>query len=429
MNSSGIKVKNVTKCEEECGNCAVKSSDLKRCSYCLLVYYCSRECQKQDWKAGGHKYLCFKPGSVGVLRLKKPANIPEITFECPICLLDLRENMNVEYACSHMFHYECYMTMRMKDAAEFCPTCRCEVGRVKSYGWMMDTSSRTLHVITSPLAMEPIFGPWNPGPILNHKESCECGKCMEKSIYYSFSMRTGWPLGTHTLLDEKEKRQVERLKCILKSEGNSGDAASLCSLARLYEGNELTKKDFPRSRYWFKKAADAGDAIAQYRVGDMYNSRTNSSPQPNYKECVRYYRLASDQGVADATHNLGCLYLGQHEGFTYVNIEEGIRLIIKAADQGLSKSMCLMGVWLYQGHKLPRSLREAALMFTFAAYKGEKQAMYLISGCYLRGHGVKQNYNKALAWCEKGDAVDDEEKYIGYLKVWANAMFESAEIF
>jgi hypothetical protein len=98
MNSSGIKVKNVTKCEEECGNCAVKSSDLKRCSYCLLVYYCSRECQKQAWKAGGHKYLCFKPGSIGVLRLKKPANIPEITFECPICLLDLRENMNVEFA-------------------------------------------------------------------------------------------------------------------------------------------------------------------------------------------------------------------------------------------------------------------------------------------------------------------------------------------
>ncbi len=43
--------------------------------------------------------------------------------------------------------------------------------------------------------------------------------------------------------------------------------------------------------------------------------------------------------------------------------------------------------------------------------------------------GVAQNYNKALAWCEKGDAVDDDEKYIGYSKEWANAIFESAEIF
>lgn len=37
-----------------CGNCGVKSVDnggeaeLKRCSRCMLAYYCSRECQVQD---------------------------------------------------------------------------------------------------------------------------------------------------------------------------------------------------------------------------------------------------------------------------------------------------------------------------------------------------------------------------------------------
>ncbi|KAK4662287.1 uncharacterized protein QC763_700960 [Podospora pseudopauciseta] len=33
---------------------------LKRCAKCTLTEYCSRECQKQDWKA--HKKICGKPG-------------------------------------------------------------------------------------------------------------------------------------------------------------------------------------------------------------------------------------------------------------------------------------------------------------------------------------------------------------------------------
>lgn len=39
------------KCEI-CG----KSEDIKRCAKCKVVAYCSRECQKSDWKK--HKKIC-----------------------------------------------------------------------------------------------------------------------------------------------------------------------------------------------------------------------------------------------------------------------------------------------------------------------------------------------------------------------------------
>ena len=46
--------------ERRCGQCGVWQSDterkLERCSGCKLVYYCSRECQKRDWKE--HKAHC-----------------------------------------------------------------------------------------------------------------------------------------------------------------------------------------------------------------------------------------------------------------------------------------------------------------------------------------------------------------------------------
>ena len=41
---------------EECEKC-VKSAP-KKCSSCKKVYYCSQECQKQDWKF--HKISCQK---------------------------------------------------------------------------------------------------------------------------------------------------------------------------------------------------------------------------------------------------------------------------------------------------------------------------------------------------------------------------------
>ncbi|CAG2118505.1 unnamed protein product [Medioppia subpectinata] len=39
-----------------CDNCLKQSDQLKRCSKCLYMYYCSKECQKNDWKY--HKNEC-----------------------------------------------------------------------------------------------------------------------------------------------------------------------------------------------------------------------------------------------------------------------------------------------------------------------------------------------------------------------------------
>ena len=33
-----------------CDNCSKESEELKRCSKCLEMYYCDRNCQTIDWK-------------------------------------------------------------------------------------------------------------------------------------------------------------------------------------------------------------------------------------------------------------------------------------------------------------------------------------------------------------------------------------------
>lgn len=41
-----------------CAACGRLASELKKCSACRAVGYCSRECQVDHWKKGGHKREC-----------------------------------------------------------------------------------------------------------------------------------------------------------------------------------------------------------------------------------------------------------------------------------------------------------------------------------------------------------------------------------
>lgn len=48
-----------------CNNCGNDNPSLKKlqCAKCNLAYYCSRDCQVDDWKYGGHKKACKKFGN------------------------------------------------------------------------------------------------------------------------------------------------------------------------------------------------------------------------------------------------------------------------------------------------------------------------------------------------------------------------------
>ena len=55
-----------------------------------------------------------------------------------------------------------------------------------------------------------------------------------------------------------------------------------------------------------KLLAEQGDVLAQFNLGNMYDSG-NFVPE-NYVESLKWYRLAAEQGAAIAQYNLGVMY-------------------------------------------------------------------------------------------------------------------------
>jgi hypothetical protein len=56
----------------------ISPCDVKQCSACQRAHYCSKECQVQDWKEGGHKMMCKRMMAHGVKAQSRGASKKEI---------------------------------------------------------------------------------------------------------------------------------------------------------------------------------------------------------------------------------------------------------------------------------------------------------------------------------------------------------------
>lgn len=138
----GPKSKKIVACtEEECANCAAVgcpgSITLSKCSKCLMVAYCSRACQVQHWKDGGHKKFCISPAERATLvppEKKTASSLLTSAVEdpirkkkaqdCAICSDNLIASNASMLPCGHSFHAVCLKNVRKFSVSQSCPLCR-----------------------------------------------------------------------------------------------------------------------------------------------------------------------------------------------------------------------------------------------------------------------------------------------------------------
>lgn len=155
-----------------------------------------------------------------------------------------------------------------------------------------------------------------------------------------------------------------------------GDNKALFEVAsRFAEGNG-TAKDLGKAVVWYQKAADAGFAPAQFRLGSLYEKgATNEqgkildrSPQ----KAKELYQLAAEQGNASAMHNLAVLYAMGAAG--PADNDSAAQWFIKAAELGVKDSQFNLGILAAKGLGVKQNLEESYKWFALAAKSGDKDA-------------------------------------------------------
>lgn len=112
---------------------------------------------------------------------------------------------------------------------------------------------------------------------------------------------------------------------------NQGCAIEQTKLGMMYyTGKGVPKRDYAKAAKWFRKAAEQGDAQAQYMLGQM-NIHGQNIPR-NCKEAKKWLQMAAVQGYVQAQYWFGMMYVvGEGVPRNLTNAKKWLQM---AADQG-----------------------------------------------------------------------------------------------
>jgi len=152
---------------------------------------------------------------------------------------------------------------------------------------------------------------------------------------------------------------------------NAGNPIALTILGlRALDGMNGALVRLPDAVKFLTQAAEKGQAVAQYRLGTLYE-RGQGIPADSTK-AAHWYELAANQGNRKAMHNLAVSYAGGAAGKK--NMAEAARWFAKAAALGLSDSQFNLAVLYERGDGVPQSLSDAYKWYSIAATAGDSES-------------------------------------------------------
>ena len=162
--------------------------------------------------------------------------------------------------------------------------------------------------------------------------------------------------------------------------------------AMLLDGKPIDQ--FDKDFEGYKRAAEAGNASAQYNLGLSYYKGTGIAVDK--REAVKWFKLAAEAGYADAQFVLAYCYK-QGDGVD-ADLSEAFKWYKRAAETGSINAQTVLG-WCYQfGDGVAINMKEAVKWFTQAAKAGNATAQHNLGNCYLDGTGVAVDKREAVKW-------------------------------
>ena len=196
----------------------------------------------------------------------------------------------------------------------------------------------------------------------------------------------------------KEKAEIYR------KAAEAGNASAQFELGKCYDSGIGVEKNTVEAVKWYRKAADQGFANAQYYLGFCYEH--GRGVEINATEAVQWYRKATEQGNAEAQNALAECYkkgigVVQDDAESAKWHRQAFESYHKAAEQGDMESQYQLAVAYQHGEDVKHDSVEAVKWYRKAAEQGKVCAQSSLASCYDRGDGVTKNPLEAAKWYRK----------------------------
>lgn len=191
-----------------------------------------------------------------------------------------------------------------------------------------------------------------------------------------------------------------------------GNADAQNNLGAAYAaGRGGLEKDDSQAMFWYQKAAQQGCVAAQYNLGATYEmySKLRSAPQDGAQETF-WYQKAAQQGYPAAQEKLGEMYAGW-SGELAQDYSQAVVWWRKAADQGFADAQYHLGVsYAYGQGGLAKDDSQAVFWWQKAAVQGQVGSEDQLGVMYEQGRGgLSKSPAKAQYWYEKAAAQGDQD--------------------
>lgn len=188
------------------------------------------------------------------------------------------------------------------------------------------------------------------------------------------------------------------------------------NLGGLYMKGEGIAQNAKKAMKWTLKAAQQGNAEAQYNVARLYEDGGKGVPK-NSAEAERFHRKSAFQGYHGAQYVLGRLCSSWHEGKcnflrsdgSMCDDVEAMRWFRLSAEQAFAPAQLALGELYFFGVGVKRDPMEAVKWMRRSAENGYPTAQFLLGYTYDSGIRLPQDCLEAVRWFQKA-ALQGEDR-------------------
>nr|WP_315252701.1 SEL1-like repeat protein [uncultured Duganella sp.] len=174
-----------------------------------------------------------------------------------------------------------------------------------------------------------------------------------------------------------------------------GYVPALNMLGLASRDGSLGAKNIKQALDYFKEAAEAGYAPAQFNLAALYAVGGDGMPQ-DQALARAWYAQAGQSGHARALYTLGRIYdLG--EG-TPADQAKAIVYYKAAALKSDPDALHALALYFYEGDQVAKNLDTARKLLTEAAMRGQREAMFNLAVMLSSGEGGPKDLGMAYVW-------------------------------